>query len=676
MCRAEVQEGAKFCPSCGAEQPRSDAQGAEDDPFIGQVIAKNFRIVKLLGVGGMGKVYKALQLSLDKYVVIKVLHDHFRNDPQLVQRFQREARAASRLNHPNSIQVIDFGQTDDGILFMAIEFLNGTDLFSILHREGPLNAIRIARIMVQVCSALSEAHDMNVIHRDLKPENIMVEDRRGRKDIVKVLDFGIAKIQDPDEAPGQALTQAGMVCGTPEYMSPEQARGLELDLRSDLYALGVLVYQLVTGQLPFQADTPIGIVTKHILEEPPPPRAKYPLLQIPAAMETIILKAMQKEPESRYQSAAEMGADFERIIESGTHAIEESAKVPPADHQQSNAGVPDDVQDMTSAPTIDGDIELPSEEEIQQEASGPSNHAQASTAFVPMSEPGLVDSTPNSTDDENDEASEHVFQSDEFDDVAMPSNQSRMWMLVLAIPAVLVSLAVTVWVVSNPPVPSEIKSSSAVAVGQQNGTGTSEDQPKVPDAKAQEQKPNEGAQGNMAAAGAKPEKGKQPAKKAKTSEGDVKKKESSKGKRPPKQASKPKATQKEKPSTATGKQQEQPESVAKGTEPTTASSEKKMASAPTVSEKNKKMAKSLVAKAQMSLISSKDIESAYKQLKKAKALDPTNYQSILLISRYWTIKGNGAKACAAMKDYIYHKRSKLSQAQAQNLKSSACSGNP
>ncbi len=328
-----------------------------DDPFLGKEIARNFKIEKLLGVGGMGKVYKARQLSLDKDVVIKVLHDHFRDDPQLVQRFQREARAASRLNHPNSIQVIDFGQDDSGVLFMAIEFLNGTDLFTVLQKEGPLPAERIARIMIQVCSALGEAHEMNVIHRDLKPENIMVEDRRGRKDVVKVLDFGIAKIQDPDDKGGQALTQAGMVCGTPEYMSPEQARGQSLDARSDLYSLGVLVYQLATGDLPFMADSPIGIVTKHILEKPEPPRQKYPHLNVPEKLEAIILRSMAKDAGERYQTAGQMQLAFEDYLRTASGAVpgfEEPSQMailtggshaaPPTSHMGSGPAAPTEAE--------------------------------------------------------------------------------------------------------------------------------------------------------------------------------------------------------------------------------------------------------------------------------------------------------------------------------------------
>ncbi len=308
VCQNELKDDARFCPNCGAEQPKIEVAPGED-PLLGAIIARKFKIEKVLGVGGMGKVYKARQLALDKAVVVKVLHDQFRDDPQLVQRFQREARAASRLNHPNSIQIIDFGQDEGGVVFMAMEFLNGQDLFALLKKEGALEPGRVAKVMIQVCSALAEAHEMNVIHRDLKPENIMIEDRRGQRDFVKVLDFGIAKIQDPADTGGQALTQAGMVCGTPEYMSPEQARGLALDPRSDLYSLGVIMYQLSTGELPFTADTPIGIVTKHILEKPIPPRQKRP--QVPEELERIILKAMEKEPAGRFNTVVEMGEALE-----------------------------------------------------------------------------------------------------------------------------------------------------------------------------------------------------------------------------------------------------------------------------------------------------------------------------------------------------------------------------
>ncbi|MFH1809917.1 MAG: protein kinase [Pseudomonadota bacterium] len=304
-CHNDVAEGAKFCTFCGGLIPKTKASDA--DPLLGRIFARNFRIEKLLGVGGMGKVYKAVQLSLDKPVVLKVLHPHYTNDETLVHRFHREARAASRLNHPNSISIIDFGQDEDGTLFMAMEFLGGRDLFTMLQQDDPIAESRIAHVLMQVCSALADAHAQGVIHRDLKPENIMVEDRRGQRDFVKVLDFGIAKIQDGGGAKEtRALTAAGMVCGTPEYMAPEQARGEELDPRTDIYALGVMMYQLVTAQLPFQADNAIGIVTKHIVEKPVPPRQAYPDRNISAELEAIILRCMVKKREERFQTVLEL----------------------------------------------------------------------------------------------------------------------------------------------------------------------------------------------------------------------------------------------------------------------------------------------------------------------------------------------------------------------------------
>ena len=230
-CRKAIEEAARFCPFCGAAwtAPQQDV-----DPWIDQVVNGKFRIEALLGQGGMGKVYRAKHLTLDRPVVLKMLHPDFSTDPQVVARFQREARAASRLDHPNSIAVLDFGAAEDGTLFMAMEFLSGRDLARIIADEFPLAEARIVRIGAQILSALAEAHVQGIVHRDLKPENVMVEPRRGEADFVKVLDFGIAKITAPG-ANEPKLTQAGLVCGTPEYMSPEQARGADIDSRSDLY---------------------------------------------------------------------------------------------------------------------------------------------------------------------------------------------------------------------------------------------------------------------------------------------------------------------------------------------------------------------------------------------------------------------------------------------------------
>ena len=248
-CGADAGDvSKKFCPSCGATFARG-----ESDEYIGRTLARKYQVEALIGEGGMGKVYRARQLALDKVVVLKVLRHTLLGDDRTVARFKREAKAASRLNHPNSISILDFGQTEDGALFIAMEFVPGQDLHTVLSKDGPLPEPRIVRIVSQVLSALYDAHNAGVIHRDLKPENIMVEQRRNEPDFVKVLDFGIAKIQDA-EGDGPALTRTGFVCGTPEYMSPEQARGATLDHRSDLYAVGVILYQLISGRLPFALD--------------------------------------------------------------------------------------------------------------------------------------------------------------------------------------------------------------------------------------------------------------------------------------------------------------------------------------------------------------------------------------------------------------------------------------
>jgi len=283
---------------------------AASDDYIGRTVAAKYRVEQMIGEGGMGKVYKATQLALDKPVVLKVLRAALLSDERTVARFQREAKAASRLNHPNSINVLDFGQSEDGALYIAMEYVQGRDLHHILAREWPLPESRIIRIMGQVLSALADAHSASVIHRDLKPENIMVEQRRGEPDFVKVLDFGIAKIIDGTDDEGPALTRAGFVCGTPEYMSPEQARGARLDLRSDLYAVGVILYQLCSGLLPFDSDSAVGFATKHLNEQPPTPSRRRPEAKVSPAMERLIMRALSKSPEDRPQTADQFRAEL------------------------------------------------------------------------------------------------------------------------------------------------------------------------------------------------------------------------------------------------------------------------------------------------------------------------------------------------------------------------------
>ena len=311
-CGTDAGESSKFCPSCGNTLARS----APDDAYEGRIIAQKYRVEALIGEGGMGKVYRARQFALDKPVVLKVLRQSLLSDARTVARFQREARAASRLNHPHSINVLDFGQAEDGSFFIAMEYVPGKDLHQILCTEWPLPEARIVHIVAQVLAALGDAHIAGVIHRDLKPENIMVEQRRNDPDFVKVLDFGIAKIQDAGDSEGPALTRAGFVCGTPEYMSPEQARGAVLDARSDLYAVGVILYQLVCGRLPFDSDSAVGFATKHLGEVPLPPSRRVPGVQVSAGLEALILRALAKEPDQRPPSAEAFREELRMLGES------------------------------------------------------------------------------------------------------------------------------------------------------------------------------------------------------------------------------------------------------------------------------------------------------------------------------------------------------------------------
>ncbi len=272
------------------------------DPIIGRIIGNNFRVVQLIGAGAMGRVYQAEQLSLGKMVAVKLLHSELMGDEMLIKRFELEAKNASSLNHVNSIQIIDFGR-DGSLLYIAMELLPGVDLAQLLEREGELPLGRIARIMDQVLAALDEAHAQGIIHRDLKPGNIMLVSRRGERDFVKVCDFGIAKAQTPRD--GEMLTMKGLVCGTPEYMSPEQARGEVVDGRSDLYAVACILYQLVTGHVPFGGTAAVEVLSKHLVEPPPAILARRRDGAVPPALDALIMRGLAKERGDRPQTAAE-----------------------------------------------------------------------------------------------------------------------------------------------------------------------------------------------------------------------------------------------------------------------------------------------------------------------------------------------------------------------------------
>ncbi|MBK6692357.1 MAG: protein kinase [Myxococcales bacterium] len=299
QCGFECDETHRFCPACGF--PIGQISRDTDDPLIGRTLPGGYVILELVGIGGMGRVYRAEQTNLGRTVAVKIVHPHLVGEESAVARFITEARAASRLNHPNSVDVIDFGKTSDGQLYLVMEFLRGRDLARVAYEEGPLPFRRIIDVLRQVLAALDEAHHLGIIHRDLKPENIILEPMRAGGDFVKVVDFGLAKMRAEAQMP--SITSPGIVCGTPEYMSPEQGRGDPLDARSDVYAVGVVLFQLLTGRLPFEAESPTQVVLMHLSKPPMDPRLVAPERQIPEPIVNVTLTALAKNPKERYGSA-------------------------------------------------------------------------------------------------------------------------------------------------------------------------------------------------------------------------------------------------------------------------------------------------------------------------------------------------------------------------------------
>ncbi len=297
-CENACEPTHKFCPVCGF--PIGEIVKGNEDPLIGSTLPGGYVIQELVGVGGMGRVYRAEQKALGRTVAVKIIHPHLLGDESASARFITEARAASRLNHPNSVGVIDFGR-NGGQLYLVMEFLRGRDLARVVYEDGLLPISRIVDVMVQVLAALDEAHHLDIIHRDLKPENIVLEPMRSGGDFVKVVDFGLAKIRDV----GTNITSPGLVCGTPDYMAPEQGRGDPIDARSDLYACGVILFQLLTGRLPFEAESPTQVVLMHLSQPPPDPSRVAPDRDIPQIVTDITLKALAKSANERYQSADE-----------------------------------------------------------------------------------------------------------------------------------------------------------------------------------------------------------------------------------------------------------------------------------------------------------------------------------------------------------------------------------
>jgi eukaryotic-like serine/threonine-protein kinase len=327
-CTGEVQLEDTFCARCGAPVT---------DPFIGTLVGERYRIVNRIGVGGMGAVYRAEHTMMRRDLAIKVLLPELSGKEEFARRFEREAESASRLDHPNIITVTDFGRTAEGSLFLAMEFLAGASLSSAI-AEGPMPVARALGIERQILRALDHAHAAGVVHRDLKPENIMLVERDGQRDVVKILDFGIAKVTEPQSG-GEALTQAGVIFGTPEYLSPEQALGEAVDARADIYAAGVILYEMLAGRRPFESEDKVKIISMHLAHAPPRIRDVSPAVDVSMPLEQAVLQAMEKSRDNRFATAAAFmqaldDAEAERDSEFAMEATTPAMDLPLPHHRR------------------------------------------------------------------------------------------------------------------------------------------------------------------------------------------------------------------------------------------------------------------------------------------------------------------------------------------------------
>ena len=305
-----------------ADLERTASPREKKDPLLGTTVGGRFVVVKKIGAGGMGAVYRAKQEGMDRDVAVKVLLGDMSENDTVLRRFTLEALAVSRLRHPNTIQIFDYGQTPQGHPYIAMELLEGQTLHDLLKKERPLPIRRALRILAQVAQSLAEAHGKEIVHRDLKPENIFLVTVGDNPDFVKVLDFGVAKLRDHKSEQG-TLTQAGSIFGTPRYMSPEQCSAQPVDHRSDIYALGVILYEMVVGQAPFASDQALALLLAHVNETPVRPGiAAFERQVVPEEVDNLIMKLLEKAPADRVQSAGELAKLCDELAHSLPAAFE------------------------------------------------------------------------------------------------------------------------------------------------------------------------------------------------------------------------------------------------------------------------------------------------------------------------------------------------------------------
>jgi len=292
----------RFCPRDG-----STLRAPPGSDLVGSILADRYHVIRRIGEGGMGQVYLAEHVKMKRKSAVKVLHQGMVHDPDAISRFNREASNASQIQHPNVAAIYDFGETPEGLIYLAMEFVDGEPLTKIIERHGALTAARAADIGEQVASALEAAHDMGIIHRDLKPDNIMIARGRAGEDVAKVVDFGIAKAMEADD---QKVTKTGLAIGTPEYMSPEQLGGDQLDSRTDIYSLGLVTFNMLTGQLPFPSVVSREALIMRLTEKPRTLAEIRNDVVWPAELQTVMDKALANHPADRYQHVSQFGREL------------------------------------------------------------------------------------------------------------------------------------------------------------------------------------------------------------------------------------------------------------------------------------------------------------------------------------------------------------------------------
>lgn len=308
QCNTEYPEDQRFCPRDGSALKL--LSGAGD--LVGSVIADRYHVTRKLGEGGMGQVYLAEHVRMGRRSAVKVMHPAMVNDADAITRFNREAANASRISHPNVAAIYDFGETPDGLIYLAMEFVEGEPLRDIIERDGPLAPRRVAGIVAQTAGALGAAHDIGIVHRDLKPDNIMIARDRDGSDCVKVVDFGIAKAANSEV---QRVTRTGLIVGTPEYMSPEQLAGDPVDARSDVYSLALVAFAMLTGTLPFPSATAQAAMITRLTERPRTLAEARPERSWPAELQAVMDRGLARDAAARYQTAAELARELGRAVE-------------------------------------------------------------------------------------------------------------------------------------------------------------------------------------------------------------------------------------------------------------------------------------------------------------------------------------------------------------------------